>query len=306
MSTDDEPPGWIEVRLLVPEGWQELVADAIGVGGSASVAFGRPNLAVPPAPEGFDYLRSFYSAHLDGEAARAGVRARLAALAEHADVDELRGLEPTFRELPHEDWATSWQKVWRPYRVGRLAVVTRAWAGTLRADDVAMVLEPGGAFGTGRHATTRLCLRALQELDLDGARVLDAGSGSGILSVAAALFGATAVLGFDVDERGEVEGGALAARNGVAGRCAFRSGDFGVLAPDERDFDLVLANIYSDVLQDHAREFRERLAPGGRCVLSGCPDRHAGPTLAALEAGGLTIDEIRRRGRWLAFLGRRP
>ena len=308
MSTADagRPPSWIEVRVVVPQGWEELVAEELMLDGCTSVAVGRPNLGVPPAPEGAEYLRTFYAARDDSEALRAALRERLATLAERADVPELRGLAPDFKPLPHEDWATSWRKVWRPFRVGRLAIVTRDWSAPLRPDDVPFRLEPGGAFGTGRHATTRLCLRALQELDLSTARVLDAGSGSGILSVAAALLGAPTILGFDIDPRAAAEGRELAADNGVAERCTFRTGDFTCLEDPDRDFDLVLGNIYSDVLQQHAAELYARLRPGGHFILSGCPDRHAEPTLAAFTTAGLDVTETRQRGRWLTFLGRRP
>lgn len=304
-SSPSSDASWIEVRLLVPTGWEELVAGELMLDGCTSVVVGRPNLGVPEAPEGWEYVRTFYSASDDQEAFRTAIRARLADLGERSGVEELTGLEPEFKPLPHEDWATSWRKSWRPFRVGRLCVVTRDWNRPPRAGDLRLALEPAGAFGTGRHATTRMCLRALQELDLNGARVLDAGSGTGILSVAAALLGARSVLGFDIDARGAIEGTELARENGVEGRCSFRTGDFGVLTEEDRGFDLVLGNIYSDVLQDHAAEISARLRPAGRVILSGCPDRHAEPTLAAFARAGLTIEEVRRRGRWLAFLGRR-
>ncbi|MEO0651594.1 MAG: 50S ribosomal protein L11 methyltransferase [Planctomycetota bacterium] len=304
-SASTRPPSWVEVRVVVPSGWEELVAEELMLDGCTSVAVGRPNLGVPPAPAGSEYLRTFYAARDDSEDLRTSIRARLEGLAERADVPELENLTPEFKPLPHEDWATSWKKVWRPFRVGRLAIVTHDWSAPLRDEDIPFRLEPGGAFGTGRHATTRMCLRALQELDLSQARILDAGSGSGILSIASALLGAPAVLGFDIDPRAEAEGNELASDNHVADRCTFRTGDFSVLDDRDRDFDLVLGNIYSDVLQQHAAELHARLRPGGRFLLSGCPDRHAEPTLAAFDAAGLRVEETRQRGRWLAFIGER-
>ena len=305
MPTADRPPEWVEVRVVVPLGWEELVAEELALDGCTSVAVGRPNLGVPAAAPGHEYLRTFFAARDDSEALRSAIVDRLGSLTERTGAEELAGLSPTFKPLPHEDYATSWKKVWKPFRVGRLAIVTHDWAGTFRDDDLPFRLEPGGAFGTGRHATTRMCLNALQELDLEGARVLDAGSGSGILSVGAALTGAAWALGFDIDPRAAAEGAELARDNGVEGACTFRTGDFSVLGPDELGFDLVLGNIYSDVLQEHARELHARLRDGGRFILSGCPDRHAEPTLAAFEAAGLIVEETRQRGRWLAFLGKR-
>lgn len=296
---------YIEVRVLVPTGWHELVAEVVAVGPCTSVVFGRPNLGVDAVPEGFELVRTFYPGDDDGPVLRAEIEAGLTALAERVDAPELVGLAPSFHELPAEDWATSWKKSWRPFRVGRLAVVTRDWDGASKPDDLALVLEPGGAFGTGRHATTRTCLAVLQERGVDGARVLDAGTGTGILSVAAARLGASACLGFDIDPRSEVEAGELAAVNGVARACAFRTGDFGVLEPADTAFDVVLGNIYSDVLQAHAAGLAARLAPGGWFAFSGCPDRHAVETRAAIEAAGLVVEEQRQRGRWVTFVGGR-
>ncbi|QDU65754.1 50S ribosomal protein L11 methyltransferase [Engelhardtia mirabilis] len=295
--------GWIEVRVVVPIGWEELIAGELALDACSSVAFGRPNLVGPAAPEGTDYVRTFFAAEDDTPELRDAVAERLATVASRAGAPELAGLEPTFHSLPPEDWATSWRKSWKPFRVGHLCVVTHDWDRPRRPGDVLMRLEPGGAFGTGRHATTRTCLRTLQELDLAGARALDAGTGSGILAVAAAMCGAKLAIGFDIDPRSSREAGDLANDNGVADRTEFRTGDFSVLTDDDRDFDLVLANIYSDVLQATSAELAERMAPGGRFLFSGCPDRHGAATTAAIRAAGLEIDELRQRGRWLTFLG---
>lgn len=295
--------GWVEVRVVVPDGWEELVAGELALDGCTSVAFGRPNLAAPAAPEGTDYVRTFFAAEDDSSALRDAIAEKLATVARRTGADELAGLEATFHALPPEDWATSWRKSWRPFRVGRLCVVTHDWDGARRDGDVLLRLEPGGAFGTGRHATTRMCLRAIQEFDLAGARVLDAGTGTGILAVAAALCGARAVLGFDIDPRSAREASELAADNGVAERAEFRGGDFGVLTADDVGFDLVLANIYADVLQDESAALAERMGRGARFLFSGCLDRHGAATRAAIAAAGLTVDEVRRRGRWLTFVG---
>jgi ribosomal protein L11 methyltransferase len=297
------PSSYIEVRVLCPVGWHEVVADVLAIGPCTSVVLGRPNLGVDAAPDGFDWVRTFFPSDEDTPALREGITGGLLGVAESTGVDELAGLAATFHELPAEDWATSWKKSWKPFRVGRLTVVTHDWDRTPKPNDLRLVLEPGGAFGTGRHATTRTILALLQERDVSGARVLDAGTGTGILCVAAARLGAAHCLGFDIDTRSAIEGGDLATTNGVPERCTFRVGDFSVL--DERDtgFDVVLANIYSDVVQAFAADLAARLGPAGWFAFSGCPDRHRGPTLAAIEAAGLHVEEVRQRGRWLTFVG---
>jgi ribosomal protein L11 methyltransferase len=297
---------WLEVRVLVPVGWHELVAEALALGPCTTVAVGNPSIGQEAPPEGFDFVRTFVPDDADTPALRAELTAALARLGEATGCDELRGLAPRFKRLPPEDYATSWRKSWRPFRVGRLAVVAPWWTGDLRPTDVRLELEPGGAFGSGRHATTRTCLKVLLERVAGGERVLDAGSGSGILAVAAALLGAGRCLGFDVDPTGRRYGEELAARNGVAGRCAFRTGGFETLGPGDEDFDVVLANIYSDVIQEHAAELRARLRPGGWFAFSGCPTQHRDATRTAIGAAGLELAEERRRGRWHTFVGQRP
>ncbi|MEM7305855.1 MAG: 50S ribosomal protein L11 methyltransferase [Planctomycetota bacterium] len=299
------PDGWTEVQVLVPAGWGELVASTLAEPPCTSVAFGRVSLGSDAPPEGFELLRTFLPARADGEGARAEIAERLGRLAATTGADELAELAPRFRELAPEDYATSWRKVWRPFRLGHLCLTPPGWKGTLRADDVPLVFEPKSSFGTGRHATTRMCLRALQEHGAAGRRVLDAGTGSGLLAVAAARLGAASCLGFDVDPESTPQASALAAANGVAERCEFRAGGFEVLTERDSGFDILLANLYSDLLQDMAPDFARRLAPGGWFVFSGCPAPRRDATRAAFDTAGLRVRAEPRRGRWCAFVGER-
>ncbi|MCA8980602.1 MAG: 50S ribosomal protein L11 methyltransferase [Planctomycetes bacterium] len=296
---------WTEVRILVPQGWQELVAERVCAGPCTSAAFGRSSLAAEAVPEGFEMVRAFLPDRSDTPEVRAAIEDDLAQLAALTEAPELDGLRIEWRELPPEDYANSWKKSWKPFRVGRLLLLPPWKDWTPRADEVRLTIQPGGAFGSGRHATTRTCLRALSQRIAGGERVLDAGSGSGVLSVAAALLGAESCLGFDVDANAAFIADELAQDNGVASRCEFRGGDFGVLGPDDSSYDVVLANIYSDIIQAHAADLSERLAASGWFMFSGCPDRHAPETRAAIEAAGLRITEERPRGRWYTFIGRK-
>jgi ribosomal protein L11 methyltransferase len=300
-------PAWTEVRVLAPIGWHELVAEALAAGQACtSVAFGRPSLGVAAAPAGFEYVRTFLPRRDDTDANRAAIAARLADLARATGDDALAGLDIEFKPLPPADYATAWMKVWKPFRVGRLCVLSPWTASLTRAGDVRMVLEPGTSFGSGRHATTRRMLSAVQRLVRPGDRVVDCGTGSGILAVAAALFGAREVVAFDVDPNAEPNARELAERNGVLDRCRFATGGFELLPVRERPFDGLVANIYSDVLQQHAADFRACLRPGGWFALSGCPAQHAEATEHALRAAGLLVRERPVRGRWHSFTGTTP
>ena len=178
---------WTEVRVLVPTGWHELVAEAIRPDDQSGVALGSPSLGTEEAPEGWSHVRAFVEREADDEAWRTSVRRRLDGLADLSGADELRDLPFSFHELPAEDYARSWKKSWKPFRVAPLCLLPSWDERELAANDIRFTIEPGGSFGSGRHATTRTCLRILTERIRGAERVLDAGTGSGILSVGAAL-----------------------------------------------------------------------------------------------------------------------
>lgn len=299
-----QPAAWTEVRVIAPVGWQELIAEQLMSGPCTTAAFGRPNLGVDPAPEGHDFVRVFLSRVEDTPEARLAIEQRLRGLAELCGEPELASLEVDFRELPPVDYATAWRKTWRPFRVGPLCLLPPWEERELRDGEQRLTIEPGGSFGSGRHATTRTCLRVLTRRIQGGERVLDAGTGSGLLSVAAVMLGAEQALGFDIDPNSAVAAGDLARDNGAERTCEFRTGGFEVLLDGEREFDVVLANIYSDVIQERALELAQRLAPDGWFAFSGCPDIHHDTTRAAIEGAGLHIEEPLRRGRWHTFVGR--
>ena len=210
---------WVEVRALVPMGWEELFAGVLTDAGCHGAREGTSSAHPPVIPSGMTLVRSHFPARDDSKERRLGLQEAVASLGEVDD--ELAQIEISFRELPPEDYAKSWKKVWRPFRCGRLAVVA-PWTETpLREGDIRMELEPGGVFGTGRHATTRMILSVLQERLSGGERVLDCGSGTGILSVAARLFGATEAAGFDLDEGSAAFALDLAQRNGVSAGVTF-------------------------------------------------------------------------------------
>lgn len=296
---------WTEVLVLAPLGWSELVAESLALGPCTSVAFGAPSLGSESPPEGFDYVRTFVPESQDTPALRAGLTRALSGLAELTGAAELVGLAPRFRRLPPEDYANSWRKSWKPFRVGDLAVVSPDWPGVPRASDRVLRLQPGGAFGTGRHPTTRACLRFLQGWPLAGARVLDAGTGSGVLAVAALLWGAREALGFDVDPHAVPYARDLAEENGVADRCRFEAAGMERLAGERESFDALFANLYADLILAHAPALARALRPRGRFAVSGCVRARRAEVEGALSAAGLEVRARAERGRWDAFEGLR-
>jgi ribosomal protein L11 methyltransferase len=179
-----------------------------------------------------------------------------------------------FRSLADADWRDSYKAHFKAWQFGRLHWVP-VWERetfSLPPGDAVLWLDPGLAFGTGNHETTRLCVERLvtlaEEGSTEGRRVIDAGCGSGILALSAALLGFREVIGFDNDPEAVRISEENAALNGLAGRVQFFAGDLesGLAG---RQAEIVLANIQADVLMRFARELVAAVAPGGTLVLSG-------------------------------------
>lgn len=173
------------------------------------------------------------------------------------------------RVLKDENWNAVWEQTVRPVAVDPF-LVAPTWAerSAEHANKILLEIDPKMSFGTGHHASTRLALRLLAESVPDGAHVLDAGTGTGILAIAAAKLGAAEVLAFDTDAWAQKNAAENIERNGAAARVELRRGS--IEAVPETGFDLILANINRDVLTELLPAFAEKLHhPNGRLILSG-------------------------------------
>ena len=248
-------------------------------------------------------VRGYVSA-ANPAAARAAIEDVRRALG-HLQAFELRPIgEVQTRVVHEEDWAEAWKQHFPVLRVGRRLVVRPTWREHVaQPGDVVVSLDPGMAFGTGLHPTTRLCLAGVEQWAdvgrLEDARVLDVGCGSGILAVAAALLGAQSVVGIDTDPLAVKATRSNAALNGLAARIEARRGSLPMPSPEQ--FDLVLANLVASVLVDLAAELAEDLRPGGRLLASGIfADREA-EVLKAFGAAGLLVVDRLRETDWVAL-----
>lgn len=239
----------------------------------------------------------------DASAAEAAA-AEVAEALGHLQAFGLRAIGDLRTRIVHEeDWATAWKAYFPVLRVGRRIVIRPTWRRHRReAEDVVIAMDPGMAFGTGLHPTTRLCLAALEPLAddgrLTGSRVLDVGCGSGILAIAALRLGAASALGVDTDPIAIESTDANARRNGLVRRTRARLGS---LPSGEPPFDVVLANLIAGVLVPLAPMLRDELTSGGTILASGIFIDREAEVRAAFEAAGLVVSHRLVEGDWVAL-----
>lgn len=205
------------------------------------------------------------------------------------------------RVLEEEDWANAWKQHYQVHRIGERLVIVPSWLSyTPQEGDVLLNLDPGMAFGTGLHPTTRLCLGLLERLVQPGVSVLDVGTGSGILALAAIGLGASRVLALDNDPVAVDAARQNVERNGVQDKIAVELGSLGVTAIGQ--YDLIVANIIAHVLCAIAQELTAALAPGGILITSGIILEREDEVAVSLAAAGLRQRERHRDGDWVALV----
>jgi len=299
---------WLELAVEADVEAVEAVSEILGrvAGGGTSVE---------PA---FDLVDEGLGARIDPKrpaTVRAYVPARDEAAAARAvaDATEMLGHLQAFglrpigelrtRVVHEEDWAEAWKAHFPVLRVGRRLVIRPTWRRhRSEPGDVVLALDPGMAFGTGLHPTTRLCLALVEDLAdrglLAGARVLDVGCGSGILAIAAVRLGAARVHGVDPDPIAIESTTANVRRNRLVRRVRARQG---TIPSGKGPFDVVLANLVASLLVDLAPRLRDELVPGGRIVASGIFVDREDEVRRAFEGVGLRVKGRLDEGDWVAL-----
>ena len=212
----------------------------------------------------------------------------------------------TMADVADEDWENNWKQFYKPMEIGSRLLVVPEWEEAADPTRVKLVLNPGLTFGTGSHATTRLCLTALEEAVHGGETVLDLGCGSGILSIAALRLGAVSAKAVDIDDKCLTVAYENAALNGIGkDRYAVLVGDVlsnGALREAlGGGYDVVVANIVADVIIGLAPMVRQFLKPGGLFLCSGIIDTRAGEVADALRQNGWEIETTRSGEGWYSY-----
>jgi ribosomal protein L11 methyltransferase len=296
----------VELTLSAAECSAEALADALVEAGALSVSLEDANAETPDEQPLFGEPGLVPARH-------AWTASRLRVLVEEADSEgivlaaaEAIGIEPPAIEcraaVADTDWVRATQSQFPPTRISDRLWIVPTWHEPPDASAIVVRLDPGVAFGTGTHPTTRLCLRWLDVNLGPGARVLDYGCGSGILAIAAAKLGASRVVGTDLDPQALQAARANSEANAV--RADYTDPD----SLRAGTWDVVLANILSNPLMLLAPALLARVAPGGALVLSGVLERQADQVIAAYRAADASVplavwaaDE-----GWVCLAGHRP
>lgn len=298
---------WTEIVIEVARSHAEALSDALMEAGALSVAvedadlgtaaevplFGEPGME----PEQAAWERSRVVALTDTDADQAGIVTQASAAIGLAAVPAY-----TLRAVADQDWVRLTQSQFEPIHIGKNIWVVPSWHTAPDPDGLILELDPGLAFGTGSHPTTRLCMEWLEAHAPQGLSVLDYGCGSGILAMVAKKLGAASVIGVDIDPQAIESAHANSARN----NCAidyYLPDAFGAALPDST-FDIVVANILSGPLALMAPMLAARVAAGGTLVLSGILAQQA-DAVAAAYAPFLSLTVWAEQDGWVALSGRR-
>jgi len=298
----------VEADLEAVEAVSEILARVAPEGTSVEPGFELVDegLAARIDPGRPAIVRAYVSAADPGVAER--LAADVARDLGHLSAFGLRPIGPlTTRIVAEADWAEAWKAHFPVMRIGRRFVIRPSWRRhRASGDEIVLALDPGMAFGTGLHPTTRLCLKGLEALAdagaLDGARALDVGCGSGILSIAAARLGARSVTSVDIDPIAIDATTANARRNRLTRQIRPRLGS---LPSGDGPYALVIANLIASVLIALAGDLAGELTPDGRWLVSGIfADREAAVREAFIGVG-LAVTDRWAEDEWVALAGTR-
>ena len=311
---------WMEIKVLTTTQAADLISEILLEAGSEGTMIeDRNDVAANQRPEGqWDIIDEAIAERIGDDVKVTGyfpidghlndVIAQI-----QSELRRLRALELDFdlgklevitQGFENEDWSESWKKAFKPIRLGEHFVIRPGWAefDPLPGDKV-IEIDPGLAFGTGTHETTGMCTALVEKYVRPGQRVIDIGTGSGILAIAAAHMGADEVLATDLDPVAVRVAAENAGINGFGDRISCRCGD--LLDVVDVSGDVVIANIIADVIIMLARPVRARIADGGLFICSGIAVDRRDDVIRALNEADYEILDEPVKGEWAAFAARK-
>lgn len=280
--------GWTQVCVKVGRNAADAVANFL-------MELGSPGLEVEEDDD-HTILKGYFRGEAEGSCRQ--LSRYLRNLKAMGLSDDHEGPQQAF--IAEEDWLSSWRSRFGILRIGRRLLIKPSWETvTVAPGQLVIVIDPQMAFGTGEHPTTRFCLQALEDLVQEGDLVLDVGTGSGVLAIAAVKLGAKRVLSLDIDPEAIATARKNARINGVCRQVDFACSS---LEPDIRSkrFDRVVANINSEVSLPLLPELKRVLKLKGHIILSGLLVDEEELLRRSLSANGLRLCQRERQGRWLS------
>ncbi len=297
---------WIEISLAVDGEGAEAVADVLSRYVHQGIAIEHPcpkeAWEDEPRPPGPLVVRGYIPNNSEAPDVQRKIEEALHYL------DRLYPIPaPTFRIVNEEDWADAWKRHYHPIRVGQHLLIKPAWANAeIGSDDIVIEMDPGMAFGTGTHPTTQLCLQACEWFAKPGTCMVDLGTGSGILAIAAAKLGCYRVLALDTDEMAVQVAQENVERNGVSDRVIVLHGSLDSLRTTARHFDFAMANLTAKIILELAPQGLQHVIwPYGKFIFSGIIDEQAAEVIAALNSIDLHLLGQRQMGDWVMLITQR-
>lgn len=221
-----------------------------------------------------------------------------------ADQDAWGALTYTLQGVEEEEWATAWKQYYHPVHITERLTISPQWIDyPQKPGEVVVQMDPGMAFGTGTHESTKLCLEFLDEMIQGGEEVLDIGAGSGILSIAALLLGAKKALGIDIDQVAVETAQENAKINQQEDHVQYLQGSF--VDHVTGQYDMIFANIVADAVKTVSEEIPSLLRPGGSFIASGIIDERGDEVAAYLETQGLRVVERKEENGWVSLRSER-
>ncbi|MDF2725300.1 MAG: prmA [Paenibacillus sp.] len=309
-----------EVAELIATGFHELGAEGVTIEESGSLekerdtSFGQwYELPLNDIPLGEAIVQAYFS---DPDS----VEQLIAKLEEHVRfvreelLYDVGKATITTREVDEEDWAHSWKQYYKPLRISDRITVKPIWETyePSHADEIIVELDPGMAFGTGTHPTTSLCLQTLEKQLAPDMDVIDVGTGSGVLAIAASKLGARHVLALDLDNVAVVSATENVRLNDLGSRISVQESDLlGILRADSSEqsrigvqlpVQLVVANILAEIILKFTNDVYDVLAPGGIYITSGIYKDKEEAVRQGLEQAGFRIASVERDQDWVAIV----
>ena len=304
---------WAEVSVDTAHEAMDLVSEILQELGAAGVVIEDPALLNEYIRSGlWDYtdlkeseetevvrVKAYWALDEELEGKLQTLAARLDGLTAHG-IDKGAGAV-SWKAVADEDWAETWKEFFHTEKIGARTVIKPTWEEyEAKAGEIVVELDPGAAFGTGQHATTSLCIRALEELVRPGMTVFDVGTGSGVLAIVAAKLGAKRVEAVDFDPVAVRVARENVRQNGAEDVVHTERSD--LLKSVEGEADLIIANIIADIIVRLFGEVKGSLAAGGTMLLSGIIEDRLADVVEAAGRHGFSVEKIEQEKGWAAVI----